>query len=303
MATKTIKILLIITVFIFFSNIAKATDFVKLDIKIVKVHNDKIECDFLYHFDLNKNDSIQMFVCCLPFTQNPRMSHSISNNDDADLFVTCGFNKSGKGLVNINSFRKPVKFDLEFLNVEILTKPYENNKNGLKVDLDFSNKNIPEINNLHNISINEFQIIFNSDLIYSKPNFEITNENTYRLAFDDKTLENVFFVIPKSKEKQTIYILLAIFSCIIAGLFTSLGAWSFIKNKNKLAKVVLICGSVLILISIFLICFCIKKVENFWGAIALIGFISIALGIFAGIVSQSIYSLFYMSKIDKQQRG
>ena len=72
METKTIKIILILAVFIFFSNATKATNFEKLDIKIVDVHNDKIVCNFRYHFDISQSDSIQMFLYCLPFTYNSR---------------------------------------------------------------------------------------------------------------------------------------------------------------------------------------------------------------------------------------
>jgi hypothetical protein len=298
MKKKTIKILLILTVFIFFSNITKAADFVKLDIKIVKVYNDKIECNFRYHFNINENDSIKIFLHILPFTKNPRMNHSIST-EDIELFVTHGFNQLKKGLININTFGKSAKFYLEFLNVELPIEPFEKSKNGLAVTLDFCNDNLPEMKNVFNIPINEL-IISNTSLIDSDLKIELIKENTYRLAFSEITLEKVYFVIPKSIESLFLWIIIV--GNIILGLPVSLGLRDFIKRKKKLVQVgLLIGGAVFVGIFVLLNLFCLNNMASFEETVAfgVISVIKLALGMFLGVVLQSVSELIQKNEIKK----
>jgi len=295
METKTTKISLILAVFIFFSNITQARDFVKLDIKIVKVHNDKIECNFRYHFDISQSDSIQMFLCGLPFTQNPRIKTSILAND-AELIVTHGFNSLGKGLININSFGKSAKIDLEFLNVELPTKPSMSDENGLIVTLDFSNKFLPEMSELIKcVSLKEFQIS-NTVLINSNPKFQLVEKNTYQLA-SLEILENAYFVVPIPKESflSLFFVLMSI--AIFLGFVASI---KLIHGKTR---------SILgLIIGLLVLCYLIYLVfsrivpEGFIKDVSMISLIGSGIGLLLGIVFKSAYNLIELNAIARQQR-
>ena len=294
METKTIKYILILAVFIFFSNATKATDFVKLDIKIVEVHNDKIVCNFRYHFVINQSDSTQIFFCCLPFTYNSRINTSLVASE-AELFVTHGFNLLGKGLVNINTFGKSATIDLEFSNVELPTKPSMSDENGLIVTLDFSNKFLPKTRDLIRcILLKEFQIS-NTVLTNSNPKFKLVEDKTYQLA-SLETLENVYFVIPKPKESfmSLFFVLMSI--AIIIGFASSI---KLIQGKT-LSIIGLVVGIIALAYLIYLV---FSKIvpDNFTKDVSMISLIGGGIGLLGGIVLKSAYNLIQINAIERQQ--
>jgi hypothetical protein len=284
---------ILISFFLLFLNQSFATDSLRLDIKINKVSDSKIQCNFIYHFDLNKKDT-DIYLVSLPFNQNPYLKTSyISEN--AELLVTYGFNSKGKGIININSFKQKVKFTIEFTNVEINLKSSTSDDNGLVANLDFSDTS--SFINAKNIKILTFNNIYikNTVLINSSPKFKLVDDSSYQL-YSAQKLDNVFFIVPEPKDSylSTFFILMTI--SIIIGLISS------VKLLNGKTQYILgLVGGAILFITLLVVVFTKMIPEDFTKDIDMISLIGGAIGLSLGFILNSAYNLIVIRTIDRQQ--
>lgn len=294
MRIKAILFLLVVLNII--SMYCKATDSLSLIIKVTKIFNDKIQCNFIYHYNTVKNDSTDIFLCALPFSQNSKLNSNLLDKN-ADMLVSYGFNSTGKGVMNINAFHKPVDLDLEFCNVELPVKPNIGDENGLMVTLNFDsrylNTSTPQIKVL---TLKEIQVL-NATLINSNPKFRLVDKNSYQLSSNDK-LQNVFFIIPKPKDTY----INTFFAFMTIAIF--IGIVSSIKLlKGKAQSIFGGIAGVLLLIYLGYLVFSRIIPEDFTKDIDMISLVGGLIGLCIGVVLNSAYNLITIYAIERQQAG
>lgn len=296
MKCKINKLILLFILFFSFSNRTFANDSLKLEIKIIKVTSEKLYCNFIYHFILMENNDIDIFLISLPFTQSSSVSSSLQTKQ-ADLLVSYGFNSTGKGILNINSFKSQSIFDIEFTNVEIPLKESLSDENGLIATLDFSNKTLPtNIKNIKTISLSEFQVR-NVILLNSNPKLKLIEKENYLLSADE-SLENVYFVLPKPKDSFISQFIAFLTISILLGIFGS------IKLLNGKAESIwgLISG-ILILVYLGYLLFSKIIPDDFTKDIDKISLVGGGIGLCFGIIANSTYNLIKFKTIERLQQS